>query len=136
MPRYSPLEIPRWIVCARVPDKALQGVCCWHPRWPDILGRKAESLASDIAVVGIASRAENDGSATQTLTSADANQQIDDLFQAWRERTNAKYQALRHQAVCEALTFKTDCLWVQQDALFHAYVNGHVPPGAFRPEQP
>ncbi|TNC72959.1 pyrroloquinoline-quinone synthase PqqC [Rubellimicrobium roseum] len=40
------------------------------------------------------------------------------------------------QAVCDALTFKTDCLWVQQDALYHAYVNGHVPPGAFRPEQP
>ena len=40
------------------------------------------------------------------------------------------------QAVCDALTFKTDCLWVQQDALFHAYVNVHVPPGAFRPEQP
>ena len=38
------------------------------------------------------------------------------------------------QAVCDALTFKTDCLWVQQDALYHAYVNGHVPPGAFRPE--
>jgi len=38
------------------------------------------------------------------------------------------------QAVCDALTFKTNCLWVQLDALHHAYVNGHIPPGAFRPE--
>jgi pyrroloquinoline-quinone synthase len=37
-------------------------------------------------------------------------------------------------AVCEALTFKTNCLWVQLDALYHAYVTGMVPPGAFRPE--
>lgn len=37
-------------------------------------------------------------------------------------------------AVCEALTFKTNVLWVQLDALHHAYVNGHIPPGAFRPE--
>ncbi|GAD56828.1 coenzyme PQQ synthesis protein C [Limimaricola cinnabarinus LL-001] len=36
--------------------------------------------------------------------------------------------------VCEALIFKTDVLWVQLDALYHAYVTGHPPPGAFRPE--
>ena len=38
------------------------------------------------------------------------------------------------EAVCNALIFKTNVLWVQLDALYHAYVNGHVPPGAFRPE--
>jgi len=38
------------------------------------------------------------------------------------------------QLVCDALTFKTDCLWVQLDALYHAYVTRMVPPGAFRPE--
>ncbi|WP_246849735.1 pyrroloquinoline-quinone synthase PqqC [Rubellimicrobium arenae] len=48
-------------------------------------------------------------------------------------RENARTPEER-QAVCDALTFKTDCLWVQQDALHHAYVLGHVPPGAFRPE--
>ena len=37
-------------------------------------------------------------------------------------------------AVCEALIFKTDVLWVQLDALHHAYVTGHIPPGAFVPE--
>lgn len=38
------------------------------------------------------------------------------------------------QAVCEALIFKTNVLWVQLDALHHAYVCGHIPPGAFDPE--
>jgi len=37
-------------------------------------------------------------------------------------------------AVCNALIFKTNVLWVQLDALYHAYVEGHVPPFAFRPE--
>ena len=43
--------------------------------------------------------------------------------------------AERQQGVIEALYFKTDMLWAQLDALYHAYVEpGHVPPGAFVPE--
>ncbi|MDF2980613.1 MAG: Pyrroloquinoline-quinone synthase [Devosia sp.] len=38
--------------------------------------------------------------------------------------------------VCNALIFKTNVLWVQLDALYHAYVEGHVPPGAFVPAMP
>src|SRR6266581_4646368 len=38
------------------------------------------------------------------------------------------------EAVCNALLFKTNVLWVQLDALYHAYVDGHVPPGAFVPK--
>ncbi|WP_315832057.1 pyrroloquinoline-quinone synthase PqqC [Bradyrhizobium prioriisuperbiae] len=38
------------------------------------------------------------------------------------------------EAVCNALIFKTNVLWVQLDALYHAYVSGHIPPGAFVPE--
>lgn len=38
------------------------------------------------------------------------------------------------QAVCDALIFKTNVLWVQLDALYHAYVSGFPPPGAFVPE--
>ena len=38
------------------------------------------------------------------------------------------------QLVCNALIFKTNVLWVQLDALYHAYVEGNVPPGAFVPE--
>jgi len=38
------------------------------------------------------------------------------------------------EAVCNALIFKTDVLWVQLDALYHAYVEGNIPPGAYVPE--
>ena len=37
-------------------------------------------------------------------------------------------------SVCNALIFKTNVLWVQLDALQHAYVEGHIPPGAFVPK--
>jgi pyrroloquinoline-quinone synthase len=40
----------------------------------------------------------------------------------------------QREAVCNALIFKTNVLWVQLDALYHAYVNGHIPPGAFVPK--
>ena len=36
-------------------------------------------------------------------------------------------------AVLAALEFKCDVLWVQLDALWSAYVDGAVPPGAWRP---
>ena len=36
------------------------------------------------------------------------------------------------EAVCNALLFKTNVLWVQLDALYHAYVEGHIPPGRVR----
>ena len=39
------------------------------------------------------------------------------------------------EAVCNALIFKTNVLWVQLDALYHAYVEGHIPPGAFVPKK-
>ena len=39
------------------------------------------------------------------------------------------------EAVCNALIFKTNVLWVQLDALYHAYVGGHIPPGAFLPKE-
>ncbi len=48
-------------------------------------------------------------------------------------REHARTQAER-EAVCNALIFKTNVLWVQLDALYHAYVEGHVPPGAFVPK--
>jgi coenzyme PQQ biosynthesis protein C len=38
-------------------------------------------------------------------------------------------------SVLAALTFKCDVLWVQLDALWHAYVEGHVPPGAWKPAE-
>ena len=42
--------------------------------------------------------------------------------------------AEKQDAVAAALTFKTDVLWAQLDALYAAYVApGHIPPGAWRP---
>jgi len=38
------------------------------------------------------------------------------------------------EACVDAVRFKCNVLWVQLDALQHAYVEGNVPPGAFRPE--
>ena len=38
------------------------------------------------------------------------------------------------RAALAALTFKCDLLWAMSDALMHAYVEGHIPPGAWRPE--
>lgn len=46
---------------------------------------------------------------------------------------NAKTRA-EQENVCTALTFKTDVLWAQLDALYHAYITGYIPPGAFVPE--
>lgn len=42
----------------------------------------------------------------------------------------------KEQDACvEAVRFKCNVLWVQLDALYHAYVApGHIPPGAFNPE--
>ena len=62
------------------------------------------------------------------------------LTQAPRDADFALHYVREHartpeqrQAVCDALIFKTNVLWVQLDALHHAYVNGFVPPGAFQP---
>ena len=39
----------------------------------------------------------------------------------------------KQDAAAAALSFKTDVLWAQLDALWHGYVEGHTPPGAWRP---
>jgi coenzyme PQQ biosynthesis protein C len=39
-------------------------------------------------------------------------------------------------SVLKALEFKCDVLWVQLDALWHAYVDGHIPPGSWKPGTP
>ena len=47
---------------------------------------------------------------------------------------NAETRA-EQEACVDAVKFKCNVLWVQLDALHHAYLEpGHVPPGAFRPE--
>lgn len=39
----------------------------------------------------------------------------------------------KQNAAAAALIFKTDVLWAQLDALWHGYVEGNIPPGAWRP---
>jgi pyrroloquinoline-quinone synthase len=63
------------------------------------------------------------------------------LTQAPRDAKFALQYVKEHAAtpeqrrlVCNALIFKTNVLWVQLDALHHAYVEGHIPPGAFVPK--
>lgn len=46
---------------------------------------------------------------------------------------NAKTLA-EQRAVVNALIFKTEVLWVMLDALWHAYITGQVPPGAYMPK--
>ena len=46
---------------------------------------------------------------------------------------NAKTRE-EQEACVDAVRFKCNVLWVQLDALHNAYVEGHIPPGAFRPE--
>lgn len=38
------------------------------------------------------------------------------------------------EACVDAVRFKCNVLWVQLDALHHAYINGNIPPGAWRPD--
>lgn len=47
-------------------------------------------------------------------------------------KTHARTPA-EQRAVLAALVFKCDVLWAQLDALWGAYVDGAVPPGAWRP---
>jgi pyrroloquinoline-quinone synthase len=63
------------------------------------------------------------------------------LAQAPRDANFALHYVREHATtpeqralVCNALIFKTNVLWVQLDALHHAYVGGHIPPGAFVPK--
>ena len=48
-------------------------------------------------------------------------------------KANARTPA-QQEAVLAALRFKCDVLWLQLDGLWSAYVDGALPPGAWRPE--
>lgn len=51
------------------------------------------------------------------------------------EYIKQKAMTRKEQDACiAAVEFKCNVLWVQLDALHNAYVDGHIPPGAFRPE--
>jgi coenzyme PQQ biosynthesis protein C len=48
-------------------------------------------------------------------------------------KQNARTRA-EQEACVNAIKFKCDVLWAQLDALQHAYVEGQIPPGAWRPQ--
>jgi coenzyme PQQ biosynthesis protein C len=63
------------------------------------------------------------------------------LTQAPRDSTFALEFVKEHahtrelqEACVNAVKFKCDVLWAQLDALYLAYVNGMIPPGAYRPD--
>jgi pyrroloquinoline-quinone synthase len=62
-----------------------------------------------------------------TQAPRDANFALDYVLKNARTREE-------QDACVDAVRFKCNVLWSQLDALYHAYVEGHVPPGAFRPE--
>lgn len=48
-------------------------------------------------------------------------------------KCNAQTREMQEACVA-AIRFKCDVLWAQLDALQHAYVDGQIPPGAWRPD--
>ena len=61
-----------------------------------------------------------------------ANRDADWVLDFVRREANTQEE---REAVCDALIFKCEVLWTQLDGLLHAYVDGHIPPGAFKPEE-
>ncbi|MBV9637081.1 MAG: pyrroloquinoline-quinone synthase PqqC, partial [Methylobacteriaceae bacterium] len=68
------------------------------------------------------------------FTARSAQAQRDSDFALDYVKTNAK-TGIEQQAAIAALEFKCDVLWVQLDALWSAYVEGAVPPGAWQPDE-
>jgi hypothetical protein len=58
------IKEPGWIIHAGIPNGALRGISRGHPSRPNVLIAQAESLAADIAVVGVAPCAQNDCAST------------------------------------------------------------------------
>jgi coenzyme PQQ biosynthesis protein C len=67
------------------------------------------------------------------FTARPAQAQKDSDFALAYVKAHARTPELQ-QKVMDALVFKTDVLWAQLDALWHAYVEGHRPPGVWSPE--
>jgi coenzyme PQQ biosynthesis protein C len=92
---------------------------------PQIIGERIESMLKHYDFV------TSDTLAYFTKRPAQARRDSD--FALSYVKASARTRA-EQQSVLDALKFKCDVLWVQLDALWHAYVEGHIPPGAWRPE--
>jgi coenzyme PQQ biosynthesis protein C len=91
---------------------------------PQIIGERIEGMLKHYAFVTADTLAY--------FTKRPPQAQRDSDFALDYVRKNARTKA-EQQSVLDALKFKCDVLWVQLDALWHAYVEGQLPPGAWRP---
>jgi pyrroloquinoline-quinone synthase len=92
---------------------------------PQIIGERVEGMLKHYDFV-----------TSETLsyfTKRPPQAQRDSDFALGYVKANARNEA-EQQSVLAALRFKCDVLWAQLDALWHAYVDGQVPPGAWKPE--
>ena len=116
LPRHARLKFDEtrqvWVILA--PERVLA---------PDEIAVEVLQLCDGVRSVGDMA----DQLAAKYAAPRDANFALDYV------KAHAKTPAER-EAVCNALIFKTNVLWVQLDALYHAYVEGHIPPGAFVPK--
>jgi coenzyme PQQ biosynthesis protein C len=93
---------------------------------PDIIGERVAGMLAHYDFVTPATLAYFDK--RPPLAKRDSDFALDYVR---RHATTRETQA----AVLAALEFKCDVLWAMLDALYHAYVApGHVPPGAFVPQ--
>jgi|SRR6516162_9232820 coenzyme PQQ biosynthesis protein C len=92
---------------------------------PQIIGERIEGMLKHYAFVTADTLAY--------FTRRPPQAQRDSDFALSYVKGNALTRA-EQRSVLDALKFKCDVLWVQLDALWHAYVDGHIPPDAWRPE--
>lgn len=106
-----------------------------------LLEAVASSLTEMFAPAIIAERTSSMLAKYEFVDEKDLIYFTDRLDQAPRDARFALEYVKRHadtphlrESVCQALLFKTDVLWAQLDALYHAYVSPKLPPpGAFVP---
>lgn len=92
---------------------------------PDIIGQRIEGMLRHYDFVSPEALAYFSARPPQ------ARQDVDFALDYVRREARTPQD---QQAVLRALEFKCDVLWTQLDALWHAYVEGAAPPGAWRPE--
>lgn len=94
---------------------------------PTIIGERMEGMLRNYSFIS----QDTMSYFTPRLTQAPK----DSLFALSYVKEHARTAEQQHE-VLHALKFKCSVLWTLLDSLDYAYVEGHIPPGAFRPETP
>jgi len=92
---------------------------------PQIIGERIAGMLKHYAFVT--------GETLAYFTARPPQAERDSDFALAYVREHARTAADQDKVIA-ALEFKCDVLWAQLDALWHAYVEGHVPPGAWKPD--